>query len=398
MKRSVKIATLCAAVSLAASLSPESGLAAEPGGTENPAPDAAMVETVAAAKSLETRAREALARGSAYLIAQQQEGGHWSDANFPALTGLPLWALALENNPQNAAALAKAAQYIASCIQPDGGIYVASSGGARSLGTYNTAICMTALHAYDKEKYVRIIQKAREFMATTQLLGADEYRGGFGYDRDSGQAYADLNNTTWALSAMRLTQDVEEQRPAGETKVDVDWDAALEFISKLQLDTTTANETDAGGFIYKPEDDKKAGVAVKDGKPYLRSFGSITYSGLLSMIYAQVSRDDPRVVSAVDYARRHWTLDENPGMGIQGIYYYYTIMARSLAATGLKVLPARAEAQGEIAWSAELLERLLVIQKEDGSWVNSNNRFWEANPILTTAYSILALQNSLATR
>jgi squalene-hopene/tetraprenyl-beta-curcumene cyclase len=345
---------------------------------------------------LERRARTSLDRGLDYLLRQQQTNGVWSNAQFPALSALPLWAMAIAARPRDTEAIGRTAAYVSGCAQPDGGIYVSVPGRrGGSLGTYNTAICMTALHALGRPEYVRPIQKARGYVAETQLLGDDEYRGGFGYEKNSGQPYADLNNTAWALSAMRVTQDVEESRPDGEARVDVNWDAALAYVNKMQLGTNTANADDAGGFIYKPEDPNKAGVATNAaGRPYLRSFGSITYSGLLSLIYAQVARSDPRVVSAVEYARRHWTVGENPGMGQQGLYYYYTIMARSLATTGLKTLPALEGGQ-PVPWRDELLERILSLQQEDGSWVNSNNRFWENDPVLATAYALLAIEYSL---
>jgi len=351
---------------------------------------------VPAPAELERRARASLARGLDFLSAQQQTNGVWSNAQFPALSALPLWAMSMAKRAQDAVAIDRAAAHVAGCAQPDGGIYVVVPGRrGGALGTYNTAICMTALHALGRPGYVRLIQQARGYVAETQLLGDDEYRGGFGYEKNSGQPYADLNNTAWALSAMRVTQDVEESRPAGEARVDVDWNAALAFVGKMQLDTNTANAEDAGGFMYKPEDPNKAGVATNAaGRPYLRSFGSITYSGLLSLIYAQVARDDPRVVSAVDYARRHWTVDENPGMGQQGLYYYYTIMARSLATTGLAELPALAGGQ-PVRWRDELLERLLSLQQADGSWANANNRFWENDPVLATSYALLALEYAL---
>jgi len=358
--------------------------------------DAEAAPVVPEPAALEQRARASLERGLDFLIAQQQTNGVWSNPQFPALSALPLWALTIAQRAPDAAVIERAAAYVAGCAQPDGGIYVSVPGRrGGALGTYNTAICMTALHALGRPDYVRLIQQARSYVAETQLLGDDEYRGGFGYEKSSGQPYADLNNTAWALSAMRVTQDVEESRPAGEARVDVDWNAALAFVGKMQLDTNTANATDAGGFMYKPEDPNKAGVATNAaGRPYLRSFGSITYSGLLSLIYAQVARDDPRVVSAVDYARRHWTVDENPGMGQQGLYYYYTIMARSLATTGLKELPALADGQ-PVRWRDELMERIISLQQADGSWANTNNRFWENDPVLATSYSLLALEYAL---
>ena len=35
----------------------------------------------------------ALGAGTKYLLANQSDDGHWSDAQMPALTALPLWAL-----------------------------------------------------------------------------------------------------------------------------------------------------------------------------------------------------------------------------------------------------------------------------------------------------------------
>ena len=37
-------------------------------------------------------------------------------------------------------------------------------------------------------------------------------------------------------------------------------------------------------------------------------------------------------------------------------------------------------------------KELISIQKSDGSWVNTNNRWWEADPVLVTSYCVLALE------
>lgn len=380
----------------------------------------------AAKASTEERAKAAIEKGLNWLVSKQMTNGVWSMPEQPALTGLPAWALSAVNRPQDKEAIKKACEFIRSCSQEDGGIYAVVPGRrGGSLGTYNTAIAMTALHYADNANSTRVIQKAREYVAATQLLGDDEYHGGFGYERNTQRPYADLNNSAWAISAMRLTQDVEDLRPEGEKSVDINWDAALAFVNNMQLKegvNGTAKEDD-GGFLYKPEtgkarpprpeanekgatppngkqaigpDGKPAVPRVSpEGKPLLRSYGSITYSGLLSMIYAQVGRDDPRVVSAIDYARRHWTLDENPGMQQQGIYYYFTIMARALSLMDLNELPPVKEGDPAIAWRDELIEKVLSLQNEDGSWQNSDNRFWESNPILCTSYGVLTLEYAL---
>jgi hypothetical protein len=34
----------------------------------------------------------------------------------------------------------------------------------------------------------------------------------------------------------------------------------------------------------------------------------------------------------------------------------------------------------------------MSLQKEDGSWCNDNNRFWEADSVLCTSFAMLALE------
>ena len=57
----------------------------------------------------------------------------------------------------------------------------------------------------------------------------------------------------------------------------------------------------------------------------------MTYAGLKSMIYAGLSRDDPRVKAALTFITEHYTLDENAGLGQQGLYYYYHTFAKTMA-------------------------------------------------------------------
>ena len=47
--------------------------------------------------------------------------------------------------------------------------------------------------------------------------------------------------------------------------------------------------------------------------------------------------------------------------------------------------------QRRIDWKRELAAKLISLQREDGSWVNENNRFWENDPALVTSFAILAL-------
>ena len=332
----------------------------------------------------------AVTRGLNWLQQNQATNGAWSKPMFPALTGLPLWAICGSGATDRHLMADKAVAFLLTCVQTNGGIYVDIPGvKGGGLANYNTAICMTALHATGRKALTPVILDARSFVGNSQHFGEDAYSGGFGYDRATGRAYTDLNNTTYALEAMRRTQDVEDLRPASQKRVDVNWTAAVAYVSKLQNNAAASN--DAGGFVYNP-DDAKAGLGTNaEGKVFLRSYGSITYDGLLSLVYGNVSRTDPRVTSAVDFAARHWTLEENPGMGAQGVFFYYNVMARALSTAHLDTIPRQAGG-APIAWRDELIRKLVALQQPDGSWGNPNNRFWENDPVLVTSYCMLALE------
>jgi squalene-hopene/tetraprenyl-beta-curcumene cyclase len=346
--------------------------------------------------------------GVKWLEQSQQENGYWSSPASPAITALAVSsilnspdALNSGNRPESAA---KGIEFILSCVQEDGGIYhpPGSMLGA-GMPNYNTAICMTALVDDVNPEHEAIIERARNFLIQGQHLGSDAFRGGMGYDLDSDRTYADLSNTMFALEALRRTEPLE--LPSGAERF-LDWEAAIDFISRCQHlresnDAEWVNDDpdERGGFVYNPKESKAGTVESADGdSTYLRSYGGMTYAGLLSFIYAQVARDDPRVSGAVDWIQRRWTLDENPGIGAQGLYYHYHTMAKALHAYGQEVLTVR---NGEdVAWRRALVEKLVSLQRIDpktglGYWQNDNKRWWENDPNLSTCYTLLALEYSL---
>lgn len=341
----------------------------------------------------------AMRRGFEWMQVHQKENGSWSSENFPALTALGLWAFTDGDHASRSSVCARAAAFVAGFAQEDGGIYKVASGGRGSggLSIYNTAICMTALHAYDRYRYAAIILKARAFLAAGQFQAATggSSAGGFGYERAAPgpRSRADLSNTGWALTAMHATQDLEDLRPQTEKHADVDWTAAVAFAARLQ-NQDAADTENFGGFGYESGGDR-GGVTTNRvaGIPTLCGFGSMTYAGLESMLYAQVRRDDPRVRSAIAWAVRHWSVTENPGQGGKGLFYYYAIMAKTLPLMGGGELASGGKA---IAWRKDLASQLLKIQQVDGSWANSDNTFWENDPALVTSYALLALEKCAA--
>jgi len=346
--------------------------------------------------SLRNEAAAAVDRGLNWLTSKQKEDGSWSDSQFPALTALPLWPLVRRNRPDDRPAIERAVAFIVSCAREDGGLYREVEGRkGGGLSNYNTAICMTVLHATGNPALSRYVLAARRFVAGGQHFGGDIYDGGFGYDAETQRPYTDLLNTYYSVQGMRLTADAEEARPPGEKRADIDWGTAAKYIEQMQSkpDSGGAN---AGGFVYNPTDPKAGTLTNETGKVYLRSYGSITYAGLLALIYANVSRDDPRVRSALDWASRHWSLDENPGMGQDGLYFFYHVLTRALGACGQDLVP---RPDGTfVDWRTEAAKKVVSLQKIDpdtghGYWLNPTGRYWESDPVLVTAYCLLALQS-----
>lgn len=344
-------------------------------------------------------------RAAQWLIAKQDAAGHWSNNEFPALSALSLWSL-LKAGVTDTSVIDRAAAYILSTFNENGSFCREPSEPRKGGGlcNYNTALCIVALHATGKPEFIDAIQKGRAFIASSQHFGDDIYRGGMGYDAGTGRPYADLSNSYLAYEAMKLTENVEELRSGTGARADLDWKAAEAFIQRVQNrpesnDQPWASDeaSEYGGFAYKP-DSSMAGSYTNDaGQVRLRSYGSMTYAGLLSFIYASVDKNDPRVQSAYEWSLKNWNLDENPGMELQGLYYYYQTLAKALAAMEQDTLTLSSGAT--INWREAFIKKLVSLQKVEadgtGYWVNSEGRWWEADPVLVTSYSLLALSIAL---
>ncbi len=346
-------------------------------------------------------------RGSAWLVKQQETDGSWRQ--HPAITGLALTALARSEKPPKDA-IDRAVKFLLSNVKTNGAIY--GGGDTDKYPNYSTAICTMALLATGKPELTETIKNARRFLLESQFDEGESYDkanpsyGGIGYGK---RERPDLSNAQWALEAIRLTESLEtrasDESPHSGTRLH--WNKAVEFLQRCQKlpshnDQPWAKEggtNDAGGFIYMPGDPAKKippvsfaddpGPTKNEAQP-LRSYGSMTYAGLKSYIYAELKKDDPRVKAAIEWVSRNYTLDENPGMGPQGIFYYFHTVAKALTVYGDDTFT---DAAGKVHdWRYELLKKFVSLQKADGFWQNENNRWWENDPVLCTAYSLIAIE------
>jgi len=348
-------------------------------------------------ESLRQEIKQSVARGNAYLRSQQKPVGNWDDEGLPAFTALVLTAavrgaeMKEGNYPEY---IENGYQWLLAQQKEDGGIY------NRGLTVYNTATSLTALVAARKEAFEPTIIRARKHLIINQWdIGVkgktdDPNDGGIGYG--SKPTHTDLSNTYFAIEALALSKKVIEDGKYGE-QPDLDWEAAIKFLSRCQNLRQTNDQPWAsddpknkGGFIYNAFESKAGQEKLPDGSDSQRSYGSISYAGLLSLIYAKLSPEDPRVTGVKEWLGKNYTVNENPGMQEQGLYYYYQAMAKALSVANLSTL--KLENGTEADWKKDLGDKLLSLQKADGSWVNTNGKWMESNPVLVTAYTVLALE------
>jgi squalene-hopene/tetraprenyl-beta-curcumene cyclase len=363
---------------------------------------AAAERIVAGSKSdisFRNEVENAIGKGLTWLASKQSPDGSWSEQEYPAMTGLVLTAF--QGDPSGfykrkyEQTIRRGYEQILKCVKPDGSIYV------KDLANYNTSVCTMALVVANRPEYEEVIKKARHYLIGLQDdqgepgMGDSPFDGGIGYG--GRYQHSDLSNTVFALEAIHYTKYLKNEAGKDFEAKDLNWQAAIQFISRTQNlpgynDQKWASDDpdNKGGFIYFPGDDRAVQVKLPDGKVALRSYGSMSYAGLLSYIYADLDKNDPRVKAVYEWLTNHYTLDENPGMEKQGLFYYYHTMAKALNLYGVPTLKLK---NGKtVNWRYDLAKRLLDMQNGDGYWANENGRWMEKDPVLVTSYSLLILE------
>jgi len=348
-----------------------------------------------------------LNEGLTFLLTQRNRDGGWGFApgrSHPALTAMALKAFS--QHPDyggDSPVVAKGFECLLKFRQPDGGFYVPEEGNIN----YVTSVSVMALAAAGNPRHKEVLDKAVAFLRGQQIVPDSRdpkneviskdhpYVGGVSYGR---HGRPDLSNEGMWISAMHA---------AGVPGDDPAMQRALAFVKRLQNRT---EGTEGQSFVVRGEDDGGFVYAVRrqgatfvpeskagEGPKGLRSYGSMTYIGFMSMLYASAAKDDPRVVAAYDWIRKYWRLDSNPNMpeaqSREGLYYYYHVFAKALSAWGHDIIPDTRGVKHN--WRHELIEMLNRQQKANGSWANTASRWMEKSPVLVTCYSVLALQEAL---
>ena len=328
---------------------------------------------------------ESRAKAIKFLKLSQAADGSWTAPNVPGITALAVTSLLQSGVAKDDPVVVKALKFLEALKQQDGGIYHPQT----LHKNYETSIALLAFSAANTDRsHDTTIKGAEKFLRGLQwdegegLESSDPAFGGAGY---GSHQRPDLSNTQFLLDALK---------EAGVKSDDPAMQKALKFVSRCQNLESAHNTTpfaakiEDGGFYYTPAAGGTSQAGLDDNGG-LRSYGSMTYAGLKSMIFAGVKMDDPRAKAAFKWIQKNYTLDLNPGMGKQGLYYYYHTFGKSL--TAMKVDLMEDDKGVKHDWRKELAEKLMKDQLPNGSWTNSADRWYEGDPNLVSAYCLMAL-------
>ena len=364
-----------------------------------PAEKAAMAkEAKPAAEGKETKAADlpyvapgtqaAVDKAVAYLRKTQLEDGGWpikeddKKGNL-GITDVAVLGLLRAGIPANDPMLEKALKFIVGFQREDGGICGAD------FQNYTTSLSVMVMKATGDKKYDEPVLKAVKFLRGLQwgdgqgLTKESPDWGGTGYSEGKPP---DMSNQQMYVQALNS---------AGVSSDDPSMQAALVFVSRCQGTEEAKGYWKGlpdGGFTYKIHGagESKAGdITLPDGTKGLKTYGSMTYAGFLSLIYAGLKKDDFRVKAALGWIGKHWTVEENPEMGKQGLYYYLMTMGKALQAYGAPTIMDDKGNKHE--WRKELSARLVGLQQADGSYINDADRWQEGIKPLVTGYALIAL-------
>jgi squalene-hopene/tetraprenyl-beta-curcumene cyclase len=350
--------------------------------------------------SLRHEVEHTIDTGLAWLAKNQNPtNGSWSSAEHPALTAMVVSAFKGRPGKEDAAyedAVKKGYAFLLTCVQTNGGIY------HEDLPSYNTSVVLMALLLDKQNDYRHVIANGRNYLIGLQKDYPESgdgdtnalLNGGIGYGGPLDKV-PDLSNTLLVMESLYYTKNIVDDK--GGASPDLNWKAAIHFVQSCQnlpshnpAPWASDDPQNKGGFIYSPGRSPAGSVTnLATGRVALRSYGSMSYAGMLSYIYADLKPDDPRVAAVVQWLKDNYTLDENPGMGAQGIYYYYFAMTKALTLYGADKFDTKS---GSVNWREQLTLKLMNLQHTDGSWYNDTNRWWEKDPVLGTAYALLSLE------
>lgn len=263
-----------------------------------------------------------------------------------------------------------------------------------------TALALAALRAGGSTN-VAVLAKATTYVRQVLDKGSNDWTRSYGLTicrSVLSPATRDLNkDPDWVLARRRMEREYSARARDFEMQQRAWQEERAAMLAKgVDADQVRAESVARGvmgGAAVATEAQPARVAGVR------RGYGNLSYDGALRLLHEDVAGDDPRVDAYLDWAERGWTLEENPGKGKNGLFFFYQAMSKCLAAGGQDVITPMAGGAG-IHWREELIRKLVAMQKRDatgrsGYWENEINSYFEGDRVLVTAYAILTLQHAL---
>ena len=333
---------------------------------------AAAPAQVTSQVSLE-RVDRAIDRGMKRLRTLQADDGSFEPEERKevcrvALTSMALWAL---REPEalglDAERTRKAAQFLVSKQTASGGIYEPANG----LPVYTSGVAARALRTLGQLDDWPELGIAR---SKVEL---------FVYRSAAPESFIDLEDKSSVGPSHARAQ---AQRLLAEGKVsDAAARRALEFLARCDVDLMRSPAR-----LRQPHE-QRAAFEIE----------AFDYEDLLPMVYLELSPEQQIVLRARNALVSRYTPEKNPDLtarygeqgfleGKQGKFYYWLNVARTMTTLRERELVTSDGVRHD--WASEIAAQLLAAQRGDGAWVNSEARWWEGEPGITTAYAVLALK------
>lgn len=333
------------------------------------------------ADSFQLRVQNAQESAFAYLLSRQDADGAWRSKRYATYQdGVSLSPLVIKalvygpSGPTGQEAARRGIEFLVPKLPP----------APNKLTFPNYCLAISALALAREPAHQATREALVDFLRRQQLVESLGWKpddldyGGWGEARtpyhrpasgkvDPSRA-ANLSVTMFVLGALRVSGVPADDPAVRKAQV---------FVFRCQN-----FEPGDGGFYFSPGNlhQNKAG-----GKT---SYGSMTADGLRALLRTGLGNDHPRVAAARQWILSHFDPAHNSGDFPPGqekmrdaLYYYYC----------WSTAHALVESGAGNTWARPMLEQLLARQKPDGSWVNSNDRMTEDEPLVATTMALAAL-------
>ena len=361
---------------------------------------------------------KAIDKGIGYLTLQQSSNGCWFDpAGSPSVGMTALAVIALhkfnlinteDGNRANKGSfngnIDRAVLFLLKYVDKDGLL----SQPNQFYSGYEVPLVLKVLLEVDNRKYKKEIEILKRQILLTQLTENYKWQGAERMDRtnwrygswnynESPQIDPDISVHIFNLDSLRLVGTDDVKGAIERASV------FLRRCQNLKSENDLQNSLNDGGFKHAPFLGKAGTVDLDNGEVGILSYGSVTCDGLLGLIYVGAGRDYKPFQAGIEWLKENYALDRNPGMGKDTkdekqlkeernvcLFYYYRSLAKLFDALNEDTFVDKKGTKH--SWANELAERIIYLQRQDGSWCNSSTTMWEGYPPLATVFNLDSLQ------